>query len=84
MSQVFRRRVFPPRSNRFPKELKQTAVACEQYALALNRLAENAAKVGKGDEADDLRTRAMAALDQIPPPSVTSETYGIRGRIYKG
>jgi hypothetical protein len=69
---------------RFPKELKQTAVAREQYALALNRLAENAAKAGKADEADQLRTRAMAALDEISATSVTSETYGIRGRIYKG
>jgi tetratricopeptide (TPR) repeat protein len=69
---------------RFPKELKQTAVAREQYALALNRLAENAAKAGDADEADQLRSRAMAALDEIPAASVTSETYGIRGRIYKG
>ena len=43
--------------------MKQTAVACEQYALALNRLAENAAKAGKGDEADVLRTRAMLHTD---------------------
>ena len=69
---------------RFPAELKQTAVAREQYALALNRLAETAAKKGKHDEAEELRARAMAALDEIPPASVTSETYGIRGRIYKG
>lgn len=69
---------------RFPKELQQTAVACEQYALALNRLAEDCAQVGKRDEADELRTLAMAALDGIPTASVTSETYGIRGRIYKG
>jgi MAP3K TRAFs-binding domain len=69
---------------RFPKELKQTAVAREQYALALNRLAENAAKDAKPDEADELRTRAIAVLDLIPPSGVTSETYGIRGRIYKG
>ena len=69
---------------RFPKELKQTAVAREQYALALNRQAETAAKTGKGDEAVELRTRAIAVLDEIPPASVTSETYGIRGRIFKG
>jgi hypothetical protein len=68
---------------RFPKELQQTAVAREQYALALNRLAENAVKAGRADEADQLRTQAMAALDEISQPSVTSETYGIRGRIYK-
>jgi hypothetical protein len=70
--------------DRFPEELKQTAVAREQYALALNRLAEMAAKEGKQDEADELRTRAIAVLDEIPPAGVTSETYGIRGRIYKG
>jgi hypothetical protein len=70
--------------DRFPKELKQTAVAREQYALALNRLAEHAAKAGKADEADRLRKQAIGALDEIPAESVTSETYGIRGRIYKG
>jgi tetratricopeptide (TPR) repeat protein len=70
--------------DRFPEELKQTAVAREQYALALNRLAETAAKEGRGDHADELRTRAVAVLDEIPPAGVTSETYGIRGRIYKG
>lgn len=69
---------------RFPRELKQTAVAREQYALALNRLAETAATEGRRDEADDLRARAIATLDEIPSASVTSETYGIRGRIYKG
>jgi hypothetical protein len=69
---------------RFPKELNTTAVALEQYALALNRLAEDAAKNGKVDDAGELRTRAIAALDSIAPESVTSETYGIRGRIYKG
>jgi hypothetical protein len=69
---------------RFPKELKQTAVAREQFALALNRLAEGAAKAGKQDEAEERRERALAALDEIPAASVTSETYGIRGRIYKG
>jgi hypothetical protein len=69
---------------RLPKELKQTAVAREQYALALNRLAEDAAKAGRAGQADELRARALAALDEIPPESVTSETYGIRGRVYKG
>jgi len=69
---------------RFPRELKQTAVACEQYALALNRLAELSAKAGKREEADELRSRAIAVLDKIPAGAVTSETYGIRGRIYKG
>jgi hypothetical protein len=35
-------------------------------------------------KAEDFRLRALLALDQIPEESVTSETYGIRGRIYKG
>ena len=69
---------------RFPRELRQTAVAREQYALALNRLAEAAAKEGRREEADALRARAVATLDEIPLASVTSETHGIRGRIYKG
>lgn len=70
--------------SRFPTELKQTAVAREQYALALNRLAEAAAQDGKLEDAEGLRARGMAALDDIPSASVTSETHGIRGRIYKG
>lgn len=67
----------------FPKELQQTAVSLEQYALALNRLAEQASSKGELEEAEDLRHRALYALDQIASESVTSETYGIRGRIYK-
>jgi hypothetical protein len=67
--------------DRLPKELKETAVAREQYALALNRLAEQA---GPGSESEDLRQLALSALDAIPPESITSETFGIRGRIYKG
>jgi hypothetical protein len=70
--------------NLFPKELKQTAVAREQYALALNRLAENEAGSGNVDRAEELRKSALATLDEIPAESVTSETFGIRGRIYKG
>lgn len=68
---------------KFPNELKQTAVAQEQLALALNRLAEEASKAGALDKAESLRKRALVALDQIASESVTSETYGIRGRIYK-
>src|SRR5260370_23199992 len=70
--------------DRFPKELKQTAVSLEQLALALNRLAEQASSEGDLERAEDLRQRALLALDQIQPDSITSETYGIRGRIYKG
>jgi MAP3K TRAFs-binding domain len=69
--------------DRFPRELKQTAVAIEQYALALNRLAEAAAKAGERDEADLFRKHAISALNEIPEASVTSETFGIRGRIFK-
>jgi hypothetical protein len=68
----------------FPKELKQTPVAREQYALALNRLAEQSDKKGDSRVAEDLRKRALAALDAVDAEAVTSETYGIRGRIYKG
>jgi hypothetical protein len=67
--------------DQFPKELKETAVAREQYALALNRLAE---QTGQAAEAEDLRRGALSAIDAIPPESITSETFGIRGRIYKG
>jgi hypothetical protein len=68
---------------RFPRELKRTTVAREQYALALNRLAEDAVGQGRHEDADTLRARALASLDEIPSGSTTSETYGIRGRIYK-
>jgi hypothetical protein len=69
---------------KFPGELKQTPVAREQYALALNRLAELAAKEAQDQRAEDLRRRALHALDAISEEGITSETYGIRGRIYKG
>jgi MAP3K TRAFs-binding domain len=69
---------------KMPKELQQTAVAREQHALALNRLAEIAAKQNDSAKADELRKTALSVLDEIPSQSVTSETYGIRGRIYKG
>ena len=69
---------------KFPKELQQTPMACEQRALALNRLAEEAAKNNHTDESDGFRKRALAALDAIQKTYVTGEAYGIRGRIYKG
>jgi hypothetical protein len=68
----------------FPEELKQTPMAREQYALALNRMAEQAAEKGENDEADKLRRLALATLDSIQDKDVSSETFGIRGRIYKG
>jgi hypothetical protein len=69
---------------KFPKELKQTPVAREQYALASNRLAEQSSDKGAGSIAEDLRSRGLTALDTIESEGVTSETHGIRGRIYKG
>lgn len=69
---------------RFPGELRQTPVAREQYALALNRLAEKAASAGDAGRASELRSSALRTLDQMPAGAVTSETFGIRGRIYKG
>ena len=86
--------------DRMPGELQQTPVAREQRALALNRLAEaadarasEAAKANPADralvarvraEAAERRAAGLATLDQMPPTSVTSETWGIRGRIHKG
>jgi tetratricopeptide (TPR) repeat protein len=69
---------------RLPRELQQTPVALEQLALALNRLAEQSEKEGDRPAADGYRSRALAVIDDMPPKSITSETYGIRGRIYKG
>jgi hypothetical protein len=69
---------------RFPAELKQTPVAREQLALALNRLAEQAAQNQPPGATEALRNRAIQTLNAMAPESVTSETYGIRGRIYKG
>jgi hypothetical protein len=80
---------------KLPGELQQTPVAREQAALALNRRAEHAAKMAADeedettrkalfDEADQHRKRALLLLDEIPKRGITSETHGIRGRIYKG
>lgn len=70
--------------DRLPGELQQTAVAREQLALALNRLAEVEHAAGRYADATTLRRRAENLLDEIAAAAVTSETYGIRGRIYKG
>jgi hypothetical protein len=67
-----------------PRELQQTPVAREQLALALNRLAEQAAKRGDATEAAELRNRAVQAVKALPPDAFTSETWGILGRIEKG
>jgi len=67
-----------------PKELQHTAFAREQYALALNRLAKIGATQKTSFEGDELRKTAFSVLDEIPS-SLTSEAYGIGGRmIYKG
>lgn len=67
-----------------PDELKRTAVAREQLALALNRLAEQCAKGGDNDKASRHRSKALSTLKEIPDAEYTSETFGILGRIYKG
>ncbi|HSR67516.1 MAG TPA: TRAFs-binding domain-containing protein [Acidobacteriota bacterium] len=83
---------------RLPNELCRTAVVQEQLALALNRLAEQAEreageleKAGEDSDAEKLRNQAhehrqeaLAALDRLRAPMVSSETWGIRGRICKG
>lgn len=81
--------------DKLPPELQQTPVTREQVALALNRCAEQVAKVAVAepdeakrnaffDKADRHRKRALLLLGEIPKRGTTSETYGIRGRIYKG
>ena len=81
--------------DKLPAELQQTPVAREQVALALNRCAEQAAEraVEEQDEAkrniffneaDRHRKRALLLLDEVAKSGMTSETYGIRGRIFKG
>jgi hypothetical protein len=81
-----------------PPELQATPVAQEQLALALNRLAEASdegagAAAKAGDESGErearvrarqLRSAAIAALENLDASLVTAETWGIRGRIYKG
>ncbi len=83
---------------RMPPELQATPVAQEQLALALNRLAEandqralEAAEAGhmsdEGEaraEARRLRSAAIASLENMDESLVTAETWGVRGRIYKG
>ncbi len=84
--------------DRLPRELRATAVAREQLALALNRLAEEADRAaddarddGDDDAAQDhaatARWRRRAALEatgDLPAWQVTAETWAIRGRIHKG
>lgn len=81
--------------DKLPSELQHTPVAREQAALALNRSAESATQLATNehdetkrdaffDEADRQRKRALLLLGEISKQGTTSETYGIRGRIYKG
>lgn len=68
-----------------PHELKNATVVREQLALAYNRLAEAADKNSHlADKASELREEALHFIDMIPQNEVTSETYGILGRIHKG
>lgn len=67
-----------------PRELRETPVAREQLALALNRLAEQAGARGDRTEAAELRNRALQAVKGLPGDAFTSETWGIVGRIEKG
>lgn len=69
------------RDSRLPRELRSATVVLEQLALAQNRLAE-----ASDDRADETRWRdeALATLQSIPTAEVSSETWGIRGRIHKG
>lgn len=69
---------------RLPAELQHTAVVIEQLALALNRLAEEAAEAGDLEKATQLRRQAIQYLGDLQIEKWTSETYGIMGRIYKG
>lgn len=70
--------------DRLPPDLQRTSIAIEQLALALNRIAETAAKSGQRDRAAEHRLRAIDELEKIPAEEWTSETFGIAGRIYKG
>ena len=79
-------------------ELQATPVAQEQLALALNRLAEERDEDAKSateqgslpaerkarGQARELRSKAVAALEGMDEGLVSAETWGIRGRIYKG
>jgi len=84
----------------FPKlspELQATAVAREQLALALNRLAEEHDRIAKSaretadhasthrarDRSRELRARAVGTLDDMDERMITAETWAIRGRVYK-
>ncbi|WP_164009888.1 tetratricopeptide repeat protein [Pyxidicoccus trucidator] len=67
-----------------PAELQRTPVAREQLALALNRLAEAAAKAKDFAGGQQLRAQALEVVRTISPEQQSSETFGILGRIYKG
>jgi tetratricopeptide (TPR) repeat protein len=67
-----------------PRELRETPVAREQLALALNRLAEAAGERGEPAVASELRAKALQAVNALPNEAFTSETWGIIGRIEKG
>jgi len=64
-----------------PVTVRDTPMVREQTALALNRLAE---ATDDAEARAALIERALAEIDAIPTQDVTSETCGIRGRVYKG
>ncbi len=68
---------------RLPDELKHTTVILEQLALAHNRIAEVHYKQGNQPAAQISRDQALNAIRMIRETELSSETYGIIGRIYK-
>ncbi len=69
---------------RLPKVLQHATVVLEQLALAQNRLAEAAEEDGDKGQAAQLREEALYCVGRISENEITSETYGILGRIHKG
>ena len=69
---------------RLPHELQNATVVLEQLALAYNRLAEASEKAGQKGTASVLRKEALHIADLISKHEISSETFGIKGRIHKG
>jgi tetratricopeptide (TPR) repeat protein len=68
---------------RLPRELQNATVVLEQLSLAYNRMAEAAEKSGQKDKASELREEAIHTATMISEHEITSETFGILGRIHK-
>lgn len=83
---------------KLPPELQASPVVREQFALAINRLAEARDKRAREIvdrhrhapapdarlEADQMRRSALSTLDSFGDDVATAETWAIRGRIFKG